>query len=124
MSDPDEDGEQTWVTALSEEVWARRTGPVSARTPIGPVVVWGAGDVPHGAFIAACPHRRAPLDPADVADDVVVCSRHGAAFALEDGQVVDTGALRTTPGSLSCLDVRLREGRVEVSRRVPAVVRA
>jgi nitrite reductase/ring-hydroxylating ferredoxin subunit len=67
------------------------------------------------AYGSRCPHLGGPLERGWVRDDCVVCPCHGSNFSLVDG------AVRTGPAThgLPPLDVRVRNGRVEVRCRPP-----
>ncbi|HET7303162.1 MAG TPA: Rieske 2Fe-2S domain-containing protein, partial [Segeticoccus sp.] len=67
------------------------------------------------AYGSRCPHLGGPLERGWVRDDCVVCPWHGSNFSLVDG------AVRTGPAThgLPPLDVRVRDGRVEVRCRPP-----
>lgn len=60
-----------------------------------------------------CAHLGGPLAEGRVEGDTVVCPWHGSRFALEDGHVIDGPAAYAQP----CLEVRTRDGWIEVRAR-------
>lgn len=71
------------------------------------------------AMLDRCTHRGGPLSDGEVSGDCVVCPWHGSKFSLADGSVMGGPATRPQP----TLEVRTREGRVEVRRCEPRVLR-
>ena len=67
------------------------------------------------AMAETCSHFSGPLSEGKLEGDSVVCPLHFSRFALEDGRVLDGPAVHPQP----CLEVRTRNGQVEV-RRSPA----
>lgn len=67
------------------------------------------------ALAETCSHFSGPLSEGKLEGDTVVCPYHFSRFALEDGRVMDGPAVHPQP----CLEVRTRNGRIEV-RRVAA----
>lgn len=68
------------------------------------------------ALLETCAHLGGPLADGELDDGCVVCPWHGSRFALEDGQVVDGPSVYDQPA----LDVRIREGQVEVRKATHA----
>ncbi len=70
----------------------------------------------HGRVCAlahSCSHQGGPLSEGTLKDGSVVCPWHGSEFSLEDGRVINGPATQNQP----CLDVRERDGRIEVKAR-------
>jgi nitrite reductase/ring-hydroxylating ferredoxin subunit/uncharacterized membrane protein len=65
------------------------------------------------ALVHNCSHMGGPLSEGTLKDGSVVCPWHGSEFSLEDGRVLNGPATIDQP----CLDVRERDGRIEVRRR-------
>jgi nitrite reductase/ring-hydroxylating ferredoxin subunit len=65
------------------------------------------------ALAHSCAHLGGPLSEGTLKDGSVVCPWHGSEFALDDGHVMNGPATQNQP----CLDVRERDGRIEVKRR-------
>jgi nitrite reductase/ring-hydroxylating ferredoxin subunit/uncharacterized membrane protein len=87
-----------------------------------------AGGIPllvcrHGdglvAMLDRCTHRGGPLSEGEVSGDCVVCPWHGSRFSLADGSVRGGPASRPQP----TLEARVRDGRIEVRRSEPRVLR-
>jgi len=68
------------------------------------------------AMAETCSHFSGPLSEGKLEGDTVVCPYHFSRFALEDGRVIDGPAVHPQP----CLEVRSRNGQIEV-RRAPRV---
>jgi nitrite reductase/ring-hydroxylating ferredoxin subunit/uncharacterized membrane protein len=66
------------------------------------------------ALAETCSHSSGPLAEGKLAGDSIVCPLHYSRFALEDGRVLDGPAVHPQP----CLQVRARDGKIEV-RRTP-----
>jgi nitrite reductase/ring-hydroxylating ferredoxin subunit/uncharacterized membrane protein len=66
------------------------------------------------AMAETCSHFSGPLSEGKLEGDTVVCPYHFSRFALEDGRVLDGPAVHPQP----CLEVRTRDGQIEV-RRAP-----
>jgi nitrite reductase/ring-hydroxylating ferredoxin subunit/uncharacterized membrane protein len=67
----------------------------------------------HGRLCAlahSCSHLGGPLSEGTLKDGSVVCPWHGSEFSLDDGRVLNGPATLPQP----CLDVRERDGRIEV----------
>lgn len=64
------------------------------------------------AVAETCSHFDGPLSEGKLEGDTVVCPWHNSRFALEDGRVLDGPAVHPQP----CLEVRTREGQIEVRR--------
>ncbi len=64
------------------------------------------------AMAETCSHFSGPLSEGKLEGDSVVCPYHFSRFALEDGRVLDGPAVHPQP----CLEVRTRNGQVEVRR--------
>lgn len=71
------------------------------------------------ALLDRCTHRGGPLSDGEVRGDCVVCPWHGSEFSLADGSVRSGPATRPQP----TLETRVRDGRVEVRRTEPRVLR-
>jgi nitrite reductase/ring-hydroxylating ferredoxin subunit/uncharacterized membrane protein len=70
----------------------------------------------HGRLCAlahSCSHLGGPLSEGTLKDGSVVCPWHGSEFALDDGRVINGPATHDQP----CLDVRERNGQIEVKQR-------
>src|SRR5437764_661530 len=70
----------------------------------------------HGRVCAlahSCSHLGGPLSEGTLKDGSVVCPWHGSEFALDDGHVINGPATQNQP----CLDVRERNGDIEVKIR-------
>jgi len=70
----------------------------------------------HGRLCAlahSCSHLGGPLSEGTLKDGSVVCPWHGSEFALADGRVINGPATHDQP----CLDVRERNGQIEVKQR-------
>ena len=65
------------------------------------------------AMAETCSHFSGPLAEGKLEGDTVVCPYHFSRFALEDGRVIDGPAVHPQP----CLEVRTRNGQVEVRRQ-------
>jgi len=65
------------------------------------------------ALSNVCSHLGGPLNEGKLEDCSVVCPWHGSRFSLEDGRVLDGPATHPAP----CLDVRARNGQIEVRRK-------
>jgi nitrite reductase/ring-hydroxylating ferredoxin subunit len=65
------------------------------------------------ALVHSCSHLAGPLSEGTLKDGSVVCPWHGSEFSLEDGAVLNGPATADQP----CLEVRERDGRIEVRRR-------
>ncbi|HEX3105432.1 MAG TPA: DUF2231 domain-containing protein [Terriglobales bacterium] len=66
------------------------------------------------ALAETCSHFSGPLAEGKLVGDSIVCPYHSSRFALEDGRVLDGPAVHPQP----TLEVRLRNGRIEVRRPV------
>ncbi len=66
------------------------------------------------AIAETCSHFSGPLSEGKLEGDSVVCPYHFSRFALKDGRVLDGPAVHPQP----CLEVRTRNGQVEVRRRI------
>ena len=64
------------------------------------------------AMAETCSHFSGPLSEGKLEGDSVVCPYHFSRFALEDGRVLDGPAVHPQP----CLEVRKRNGQIEVRR--------
>ncbi|WP_405935838.1 Rieske 2Fe-2S domain-containing protein [Streptomyces sp. NBC_00726] len=109
-------GDDTWTEVGTTEGWADADGRLAATSPLGPVLVWGTAAEPKGAIIAVCPHKLAPLAAEDVCAGEVACRRHGVRYDLATGEHVDLGRLSYPPRGLMTLEMRTRDGRIEVRR--------
>ena len=67
------------------------------------------------AMAETCSHFSGPLSEGKLVRDSIVCPYHASRFALDDGRVLDGPAVHPQP----CLEVRVRNGQIEV-RRPPA----
>ena len=70
------------------------------------------------AMAETCSHFSGPLSEGKLVDESIECPYHASRFALEDGRVINGPAVHPQP----CLEVRLREGQIEV-RKPPLVAR-
>jgi len=61
-------------------------------------------------MVETCPHLGGPLSEGKLEGETVVCPCHASRFDLESGAVVDG----PSAFPLTCLDVRLRDGYIEV----------
>ena len=64
------------------------------------------------AMAETCSHFSGPLSEGKLEGDSIVCPYHASRFALEDGRVLNGPAVHPQP----CLEVRAREGQIEVRR--------
>lgn len=64
------------------------------------------------AMADRCTHRGGPLHDGTIENGCLTCPWHGSVFSLADGEVVSGPATRPQP----MLEVRVRDGRVEVMR--------
>jgi nitrite reductase/ring-hydroxylating ferredoxin subunit/uncharacterized membrane protein len=67
------------------------------------------------AMAETCSHFSGPLSEGKLEGDSIVCPYHSSRFALEDGRVLNGPAVHPQP----CLDVRARNGIIEVRRPQP-----
>ena len=67
------------------------------------------------AMAETCSHFSGPLSEGKLVGDSIVCPYHASRFALDDGRVLDGPAVHPQP----CLEVRVRNGQIEV-RKPPA----
>src|SRR6185312_3168135 len=67
------------------------------------------------AMAETCSHFSGPLSEGKLEGDSIVCPYHSSRFALEDGRVLTGPAVQPQP----CLDVRARNGVIEVRRPQP-----
>lgn len=81
-------------------------------TPI--LLVRQAGSV--YALAETCSHLGGPLAEGKVGDNSIQCPWHGSCFALDDGRVLNGPAVHPQP----CLEVRIREGQIEVRKQMTA----
>jgi nitrite reductase/ring-hydroxylating ferredoxin subunit/uncharacterized membrane protein len=66
------------------------------------------------AMAEACSHFSGPLSQGKLVDGSIECPYHASRFALQDGRVINGPAVHPQP----CLEVRIREGQVEVRKPV------
>ena len=64
------------------------------------------------AMAETCSHFSGPLSEGKLDGDSIVCPYHASRFALEDGRVINGPAVHPQP----CLEVRARNGEIEVRR--------
>lgn len=64
------------------------------------------------AMAETCSHFSGPLSEGKLEGDSIVCPYHASRFALEDGRVLDGPAVHPQP----CLEVRARNGQIEVRK--------
>lgn len=64
------------------------------------------------ALAETCSHFSGPLSEGKLVEDTIQCPWHRSRFALDDGRVLDGPAVHPQP----CLEVRLREGQIEVRK--------
>jgi nitrite reductase/ring-hydroxylating ferredoxin subunit/uncharacterized membrane protein len=64
------------------------------------------------AMAETCSHFSGPLSEGKLVDGSIECPYHASRFALEDGHVINGPAVHPQP----CLDVRIREGQIEVRK--------
>ena len=67
------------------------------------------------AMAETCSHFSGPLSEGKVEGDSIVCPYHASQFALADGRVLNGPAVHPQP----CLEVRVRNGQVEVRKPLP-----
>jgi nitrite reductase/ring-hydroxylating ferredoxin subunit/uncharacterized membrane protein len=72
------------------------------------------------AIAETCSHFSGPLSEGKLDGETVVCPYHFSRFALEDGRVLDGPAVHPQP----CLEIRTRNGQIEVRRPVAPRKRA
>jgi nitrite reductase/ring-hydroxylating ferredoxin subunit len=66
------------------------------------------------ALAETCSHFSGPLAEGKLVGNSIVCPYHNSRFALEDGRVLDGPAVHPQP----CLEVRVRDGQIEVRQPV------
>jgi len=64
------------------------------------------------AIAETCSHFGGPLSEGTLEEDSIVCPYHFSRFALRDGHVINGPAVHPQP----CLDVRVRDGKIEVRK--------
>ncbi len=64
------------------------------------------------ALAETCSHLGGPLSEGKLTGDSIQCPWHGSRFALQDGRVLDGPAVHPQP----CLEVRVRNGNIEVRK--------
>jgi nitrite reductase/ring-hydroxylating ferredoxin subunit/uncharacterized membrane protein len=64
------------------------------------------------AIAETCAHLGGPLSEGKLEDVTVRCPWHGSRFSLEDGSVIEGPSVHAQP----VLDVRVRDGQIEVRR--------
>jgi nitrite reductase/ring-hydroxylating ferredoxin subunit/uncharacterized membrane protein len=64
------------------------------------------------AMADTCSHFSGPLSEGKLDGDAIVCPYHSSKFALADGRVLNGPAVHQQP----CLEVRARNGQIEVRR--------
>lgn len=64
------------------------------------------------ALAETCSHFSGPLAEGNLVGDSIVCPYHYSRFSLEDGRVLNGPAVHPQP----CLEVRVRNGQIEVRR--------
>ena len=64
------------------------------------------------AIAETCSHLGGPLSEGKLEDTSVRCPWHGSCFSLEDGRVLEGPTVHAQP----LLDVRIRDGQIEVRR--------
>lgn len=64
------------------------------------------------AMAETCSHFSGPLSEGKLEGNSIVCPYHASRFALDDGRVLDGPAVHPQP----CLEVRARDGQIEVRR--------
>ena len=69
------------------------------------------------ALAETCSHFSGPLAEGHLEGDTIVCPYHYSRFALEDGHVINGPAVHPQP----CLQVRVRDGQIEVRRNTSAL---
>jgi nitrite reductase/ring-hydroxylating ferredoxin subunit/uncharacterized membrane protein len=67
------------------------------------------------ALVETCAHLGGPLSEGSLQGNTVMCPWHSSRFALESGAVVDGPSAFRQP----CLDVRIRDGQIEVRAARP-----
>jgi nitrite reductase/ring-hydroxylating ferredoxin subunit/uncharacterized membrane protein len=65
------------------------------------------------ALTERCAHLGGPLSEGQIDDVGIRCPWHGSRFALEDGRILEGPSTFAQP----CLDVRVRDGQIEVRAR-------
>lgn len=86
--------------------------PLRAKVGETPIVLVKSGTNIF-ALVEACSHLGGPLSEGKVDGDTIQCPWHGSRFNLADGAVVNGPATHAQ----HCLEVRIREGQIEVRRR-------
>ncbi|HZQ44599.1 MAG TPA: DUF2231 domain-containing protein [Acidobacteriaceae bacterium] len=67
------------------------------------------------ALADTCSHFGGPLSEGKLLDNCIECPWHASRFDLEDGHVVNGPAVHPQP----CLEVRTRDGQIEVRKAIP-----
>lgn len=88
--------------------------PVRVEIDDTPIVIVKSGPNVF-ALAETCSHLGGPLAEGKVEDGTIQCPWHGSRFNLKDGSVVNGPAVHRQ----SCLEVRVRDGQLEVRRRMP-----
>ena len=100
-----------WTQAVDEAALEEGKPVRAAVDGVGVLVVKTGGRI--HAIADRCSHRGCSLADGSVEDGSVKCPCHGSVFRLEDGTIVQGPATSPQPA----LDVRVRDGKVEVRRR-------
>ncbi|MEI4271489.1 Rieske (2Fe-2S) protein [Klenkia sp. LSe6-5] len=101
-------------TAVAEQADLTEGVPHPVDVDGVPVVLVAEDGAVH-AVAGSCPHLGGPLGEGWLHRGELVCPWHGSRFDLATGEP----AQGPSTASLPCFDVRTRDGRVEVRRRVP-----
>lgn len=105
-------GPSDWSTAIDASELATDV-PKSVVVEETPVFMLRHGDGLH-ALHDRCSHRGCSLAGGQVEGESIVCPCHGSRFSLHDGRVEHGPATSPQPA----YDVREREGKIEIKRRV------
>lgn len=106
-------------TAVLHESELRDDEPLRAEHQGAAILVVRSGNRIF-ALPATCSHLGGPLNEGKIEGDSVRCPWHGSRFSLETGRVLEGPSVHPLP----CLEVRIRNGQVEVRKRRPAAVSA
>jgi nitrite reductase/ring-hydroxylating ferredoxin subunit/uncharacterized membrane protein len=101
-----------FVAVLAESELAENT-PTRAMHNGVPILLVRRGERVF-AMAETCSHFSGPLSEGKLEGDSIVCPLHNSRFALEDGRVLNGPAVHPQP----CLEVRIRNGQIEVRKRV------
>lgn len=101
---------EEFVAVLAEST-LEEGQPAKAMYQGAPILLVRLGDRLF-ALAETCSHFSGPLSEGKLEGDAIVCPYHNSRFALKDGRVLNGPAVHNQP----CLEVRARNGQIEVRR--------